>query len=251
MSNQESKLLALKILQWLSSGFGQLFNYFSLGVATVFLIYAAKVNHINISWASDFVTSAIELLLVAFIGTFVIALFYSSKTLSNFNSKLVDLMCKLVYVLWLVNDYSGLSATAINDKSQSLIIALIIVFVAKWLFNFACNYYGNVLLDECIDLDYNKLKDYKVIDSFIADSYKDVTVESQSLTVTRDGKGTITNASGYVTFKVAKLPVTLTFEVSPYVVGTLVRDGEYALANHYVCIEPTNLAKLSKKTIKL
>ena len=240
--------MALKILQWLSSVFSQLFNYFSLGVATVFLIYAAKVNHINISWASDFVTSAIELLFVAFIGTFVIALFYSSKTLSNFNSKLVDLMCKLVYVLWLVNDYGGLSATAINNKSQSLIIALIIVFVAKWLFNFACNYYGNILVDECIDLDYTKLKDCKVTDSFIADGYKNIKVDSQSLSITRDGSGYLTTADGYVTFKVAKLPVTLTFKVSPFVSGRLANETGMISA---VRIEPLCEAKQIKKTIKI
>lgn len=157
-------------------------------------------------------------------------------------------MCKLVYVLWLVNDYGGLSATAINNKSQSLIIALIIVFVAKWLFNFACNYYGNILVDECIDLDYTKLKDCKVTDSFIADGYKNIKVDSQSLSITRDGSGYLTTADGYVTFKVAKLPVTLTFKVSPFVSGRLANETGMISA---VRIEPLCEAKQIKKTIKI
>lgn len=245
MNKQESKLLALKIIQWLSSGFSQLFNYLLLGVATVFLIYAAKVSHINISWASDFVTSVIELLFVAFIGASVTAFFCSSKALINFNSKCIDLMCKSIYVLWLVNEYVGLSATTINDKSQGLITALIIVFFAKWIFSFVRKFYSNLLVDECIDLNYIKLKDYKVTDSFIADNYKNIQVDSQSLSVTRDGRGTVTNASGYVTFKVANLLVTLTFEVSTYVTGTLVSDGERAF------VEPRLIAKCVDRAIKI
>lgn len=250
MSKQELKLLTLKIIQWLSSGFSQLFNYLLLGVATVYLIYAAKVSHINISWASDFVTSVIELLFVAFIGASVTAFFCLSKALINFNSKCIDLMCKSIYVLWLVNEYGGLSATTINDKSQGLITALIIVFFAKWIFSFVRKFYSNLLVVECIDLDYIKFKDYKVTDSFIADNYKNVQIDSQSLSVTRDANGSITNANGYVIFKVAKLPVTLTFEVSPFMYAQPINDNGTAMLSA-VRVEPKFVAKPVDKAIKL
>ena len=162
-------------------------------------------------------------------------------------------MIKLGYVLWLVNDFGDLSANAINNKSSGLITALVIILLAKWLFNFACNYYGNVLVDECISLDYNKLKDYKVTDSFIADSYKNVPVESQSLTVTRDTNDNITNANGHVIFKVEKLPVTLTFKFSPFMSGRLVNDEETYMLSA-VRVEPMGMASITrqaKKTIKI
>ena len=44
------------------------------------------------------------------------------------------------------------------------------------------------------------------------------------LSITQDGSGYLTHADGYVTFKVAKLPVTLTFKVSPFVSGRLANE---------------------------
>ena len=248
MTKQEAKLLALKILQWLSSGFSKLFEYLLLGFVIIFLIYSAKVSHVNISWAGEFITVLIELLFMVFIGTILMDFFNPSEYLSNLYRNSARFMIKLGYILWLVNDFGDLSANAINNKSSGLITALAIALLAKWLFNFACNYYGNVLVDECIDLDYTKLKDYKVTDSFIADGYKNIKVDSQSLFITQDGSGYLTHADGYVTFKVAKLPVTLTFKVSPFVSGRLANETGMISA---VKIEPTILAKSSKKTIKL
>lgn len=248
MSNQESKLLALKILQWLSSGFSKLFEYLLLGFVTVFLIYVAKVNNVSLSWAGEFITTLIQLLFMVFIGALLIDFFNPSKYLSNLYRSSARSMIKLGYILWLVNDFGDLSANAINNKSNGLITALAIALLAKWLFNFVCNYYGNVLVDECIDLDYTKLKDYKVTDSFIADDYKNIQVDSQSLSITRDGGGYLTNADGYVTFKVAKLPVTLTFTISPFMYGQLVNKTGMLSA---VRIEPLSEAKQIKKTIKI
>ena len=117
---------------------------------------------------------------MVFIGTILMDFFNPSEYLSNLYRNSARSMIKLGYILWLVNDFGDLSANAINNKPSGLITALAIALLAKWLFNFACNYYGNVLVDECIDLDYTKLKDYKVTDSFIADGYKNIKVDSQS-----------------------------------------------------------------------
>lgn len=249
MSNQEAKLLALKILQWLSSGFSKLFEYLLLGFVTVFLIYVAKVSNVNLSWASEFITTLIQLLFMVFIGALLIDFFNPSKYLSNLYRSSARSMIKLGYILWLVNDFGDLSANAINNKSSGLITALAIALLAKWLFNFVCNYYGNVLVDECIDLDYTKLKDYKVTDSFIADDYKNIQVDSQSLSITKNGSDTITTATGHVTFKVLKLPVKLDFIISPYMSGTLVSNETQI--RFETGERPLGIAKQIKKTIKI
>lgn len=158
-------------------------------------------------------------------------------------------MIKLGYILWLVNDFGDLSANAINNKSSGLITALAIALLAKWLFNFVCNYYGNILIDECIDLDYIKLKDYKVTDSFIAEEYKDIEVETQSLSITKDGSDAVKLAKGHVTFKVLKLPVKLDFVISPYMSGTLVSNE--AQIRFETGERPLGIAKQIKKTIKI
>ena len=121
--------------------------------------------------------------------------------------------------------------------------------LAKRLFNFACNYYGNILVDECIDLDYTKLKDYKVTDSFIDAKYKDIEVETQSLSITKDGSDTVKLAEGHVTFKVLKLPVKLDFVISPYMSGTLVNNE--AQIRFEIGERPMGIAKQIKKTIKI
>lgn len=250
MQKQESKLLTLKALQCLSIFFSKLFEYLGLGFITVFLIYCAKVSHVNISWTGEFITNIIELSFVVFMGAFVISFTWPNKYLSNFSSKLIDFMLKSGYVLYLVNEYGGLSANVINDKSTGLGIIFIIVLLAKWLFNFARKYYSNVLVGECIDLNYIKLKDYKVNDNFIADDYKNVQVDSQSLAVALDGSGMITHANGYVIFKVAKLPVTLTFTISPFMSGRLVNDEETYMLSA-VRVEPKFVAKQVDRAIKL
>lgn len=249
MSNQESKLLALKILQWLSSGFSKLFEYLLLGFVTVFLIYVAKVNNVSLSWAGEFITTLIQLLFMVFIGALLIDFFNPSKYLSNLYRSSARSMIKLGYILWLVNDFGDLSANAINNKSSGLITALAIALLAKWLFNFVCNYYGNVLVDECIDLDYIKLKDYKVADSFIAEEYKDIEVETQSLSITKDGSDAVKLAKGHVTFKVLKLPVKLDFVISPYMSGTLVNNE--AQIRFETGERLMDIAKQIKKTIKI
>lgn len=249
MSNQEAKLLALKALQCLNAFFGKLVEYLGIGFVTVFLIYAAKVDNINITWASDFITSLIKLLSLGFIGTFVITVIQSSGHLSNINSKLVSLMIKSVYILYLVNEYKDMSANAINTKSQGLIWALIFVFLANWLFSFARKYYSNILVNECIDLDYIKLKDYKVTDSFIAEEYKDIEIEAQSLSITKNGSDAVQSAKGHVTFKVLKLPVKLDFVISPYMSGTLVSNETQI--RFETGERPLGIAKQIKKTIKI
>lgn len=221
-----------------------------MGFVTVFLIYVAKVSNVSLSWASEFITTLIQLSFMVFIGAILIDFFNPSEYLSNLYRNSARSMIKLGYILWLVNDFGDLSANAINNKSNGLITALAIVLLAKWLFNFACNYYGNILVDEYIDLDYNKLKDYKVTDSFIADDYKNIQVDSQSLSITRDGGGYITNANGYVIFKVAKLPVTLTFNVLPFMSGQPVNDEETYMLSA-VRVEPKFVAKQIDRAIKL
>lgn len=249
MTNQEAKLLALKALQCLSLVFNKLFEYLGLGFITVFLIYVAKTGNVNIAWASGFITDLIQLLFVALIVTIVIDFFNPKEYLQNIYKKSAGSMIKLGYILFLVNDFGGLSATAINDKSSGLTFALFIALLAKWFFDFVSKYYGNILIDECIDLDYIKLKDYKVTDSFIAEEYKDIGVETQSLSITKDGSDAVKLAKGHVTFKVLKLPVKLDFVISPYMSGTLVNNE--AQIRFEIDERPMGIAKQIKKTIKI
>lgn len=249
MSNQESKLLALKILQCLSVFFSKLFDYITLGFITVVLIYVAKTNGVDLTEVGKYITAFIELLFVVVIGSLFIQFISYNKFVNNLCSKSAGLMIKSGYVLWLINIIKDTSTKSFSGPTSELFGALLIVLIAKMLFNFACNYYGNILIDECIDLDYIKLKDYKVTDSFIAEEYKDIEVETQSLSITKDGSDAVESAKGHVTFKVLKLPVKLDFVISPYMSGTLVSNE--AQIRFETGERPLGIAKQIKKTIKI
>ncbi len=249
MSNQESKLLALKILQCLSVFFSKLFDYITLGFITVVLIYVAKTNGVDLTEVGKYITAFIELLFVVVIGSLFIQFVSYNKFVNNLCSKSAGLMIKSGYVLWLINIIKDTSTKSFSGPTSELFGALLIVLIAKMLFNFACNYYGNILIDECIDLDYIKLKDYKVTDSFIAEEYKDIEVDNQSLSITKDGSDAVKLAKGHVTFKVLKLPVKLDFVISPYMSGTLVNNE--AQIRFEISERPLGMAKQIKKAIKI
>lgn len=249
MSNQESKLLALKILQCLSVFFSKLFDYIILGFITVVLIYVAKTNGVDLTEVGKYITTFIELLFIVVIGSLFIQFVSYNKFVNNLCSKSAGLMIKSGYVLWLINIIKDTSTKSFSGPTSELFGALLIVLIAKMLFNFACNYYGNVLIDECIDLDYIKLKDYKVTDSFIAEEYKDIEVDNQSLSITKDGSDAVKLAKGHVTFKVLKLPVKLDFVISPYMSGTLVNNE--AQIRFETGERPLGMAKQIKKAIKI
>lgn len=249
MSNQESKLLALKILQCLSVFFSKLFDYITLGFITVVLIYVAKTNGVDLTEVGKYITAFIELLFVVVIGSLFIQFISYNKFVNNLCSKSAGLMIKSGYVLWLINIIKDTSTKSFSGPTSELFGALLIVLIAKMLFNFACNYYGNILIDECIDLDYIKLKDYKVTDSFIAEEYKDIEVDNQSLSITKNGSDAVESAKGHVTFKVLKLPVKLDFVISPYMSGTLVSNE--AQIRFETGERPIGIAKQIKKTIKI
>ncbi len=249
MSNQESKLLALKILQCLSVFFSKLFDYITLGFITVVLIYVAKTNGADLTEVGKYITTFIELLFIVVIGSLFIQFVSYNKFVNNLCSKSAGLMIKSGYVLWLINIIKDTSTKSFSGPTSELFGALLIVLIAKMLFNFACNYYGNILIDECIDLDYIKLKDYKVTDSFIAEEYKDIEVDNQSLSITKNGSDDVESAKGHVTFKVLKLPVKLDFVISPYMSGTLVNNE--AQIRFETGERPLGIAKQIKKTIKI
>ena len=249
MSNQESKLLALKILQCLSVFFSKLFDYITLGFITVVLIYVAKTNGVDLTEVGKYITAFIELLFVVVIGSLFIQFVSYNKFVNNLCSKSAGLMIKSGYVLWLINIIKDTSTKSFSGPTSELFGALLIVLIAKMLFNFACNYYGNVLIDECIDLDYIKLKDYKVTDSFIAEEYKAIEVDNQSLSITKNGSDAVESAKGHVTFKVVKLPVTLDIVISPYMPGTSVSNE--AQIRFETGERPMGIAKQIKKTIKI
>lgn len=249
MSNQESKLLALKILQCLSVFFSKLFDYITLGFITVVLIYVAKTNGVDLTEVGKYITAFIELLFVVVIGSLFIQFISYNKFVNNLCSKSAGLMIKSGYVLWLINIIKDTSTKSFSGPTSELFGALLIVLIAKMLFNFACNYYGNILIDECIDLDYIKLKDYKVTDSFIAEEYKDIEVDNQSLSITKNGSDAVESAKGHVTFKVLKLLVKLDFVISPYMSGTLVSNE--AQIRFETGERPMGIAKQIKKTIKI
>lgn len=249
LSNQESKLLALKILQCLSVFLSKLFDYITLGFITVVLIYVAKTNGVDLTEVGKYITAFIELLFVVVIGSLFIQFISYNKFVNNLCSKSAGLMIKSGYVLWLINIIKDTSTKSFSGPTSELFGALLIVLIAKMLFNFACNYYGNILIDECIDLDYIKLKDYKVTDSFIAEEYKDIEVDNQSLSITKNGSDAVESAKGHVTFKVLKLPVKLDFVISPYMSGTLVNNE--AQIRFETGERPMGIAKQIKKTIKI
>ena len=249
MRNQESKLLALKILQCLSVFFSKLFDYITLGFITVVLIYVAKTNGVDLTEVGKYITAFIELLFVVVIGSLFIQFISYNKFVNNLCSKSAGLMIKSGYVLWLINIIKDTSTKSFSGPTSELFGALLIVLIAKMLFNFACNYYGNILIDECIDLDYIKLKDYKVTDSFIAEEYKTIEVDNQSLSITKNGSDAVESAKGHVTFKVLKLPVKLDFVISPYMSGTLVSNE--AQIRFETGERPMGIAKQIKKTIKI
>ena len=249
MSNQESKLLALKILQCLSVFFSKLFDYITLGFITVVLIYVAKTNGVDLTEVGKYITAFIELLFVVVIGSLFIQFVSYNKFVNNLCSKSAGLMIKSGYVLWLINIIKDTSTKSFSGPTSELFGALLIVLIAKMLFNFACNYYGNILIDECIDLDYIKLKDYKVTDSFIAEEYKAIEVDNQSLSITKNGSDAVESAKGHVTFKVLKLPVKLDFVILPYMSGTLVNNE--AQIRFETGERPMGIAKQIKKAIKI
>jgi hypothetical protein len=249
LSNQESKLLALKILQCLSVFFSKLFDYITLGFITVVLIYVAKTNGVDLTEVGKYITAFIELLFVVVIGSLFIQFVSYNKFVNNLCSKSAGLMIKSGYVLWLINIIKDTSTKSFSGPTSELFGALLIVLIAKMLFNFACNYYGNILIDECIDLDYIKLKDYKVTDSFIAEEYKAIEVDNQSLSITKNGSDAVESAKGHVTFKVLKLPVKLDFVILPYMSGTLVNNE--AQIRFETGERPMGIAKQIKKAIKI
>lgn len=209
----------------------------------------AKTNGVDLTEVGKYITAFIELLFVVVIGSLFIQFISYNKFVNNLCSKSAGLMIKSGYVLWLINIIKDTSTKSFSGPTSELFGALLIVLIAKMLFNFACNYYGNILIDECIDLDYIKLKDYKVTDSFIAEEYKDIEVDNQSLSITKNGSDAVESAKGHVTFKVLKLPVKLDFVISPYMSGTLVNNE--AQIRFETGERPMGIAKQIKKTIKI
>lgn len=254
MSNQESKLLALKILQILESTFNKARNWFSLALVTLVLAYIVKTNGGNLATVNEYISGFAELMVLIVIVTVIYGIGLSltdtrSVTVDEFFHRCTGLMIKSWFVTWIINDVETMKGTAVNHATTSLVIWVICLFLASFVFGIAKGVLGRFIIDECIDLDYIKLKDYKVTDSFIAEEYKDIEVETQSLSITKDGSDAVKLAKGHVTFKVLKLPVKLDFVISPYMPGTLVSNE--AQIRFETGERPLGIAKQIKKTIKI
>lgn len=254
MTNQEAKLLALKILQILESIFNKALNWFSLALVTIVLAYIVKTNGGDLATVNEYISCFAEFMVLLTIVTFVygVGLSYSdvrSVTVDNFFHRCTSLMIKSWFVTWIINDAETMKATAYNHATTTLVIWVICLFLASFVFGVAKGVLGRFIIDECIDLDYIKLKDYKVTDSFIAEEYKDIDVETQSLSITKGSSDIVELAKGHVTFKVLKLPVKLDFVISPYMSGTLVNND--AQIRFETGERPLGIAKQIKKTIKI
>lgn len=254
MSNQESKLLALKILQILESIFNKALNWFSLALVTIVLAYIVKTNGGDLATVNKYISCFAELMVLLVIGTFIYGISLSlndtrSVTVDEFFHRCTSLMIKSWFVTWIISDVETMKGTTVNHATTSLVIWVICLFLASFVFGVAKGVLGRFIIDECIDLDYIKLKDYKVTDSFIAEEYKDIEVETQSLSITKDGSDAVKLAKGHVTFKVLKLPVKLDFVISPYMSGTLVSNE--AQIRFETGERPLGIAKQIKKTIKI
>lgn len=254
MTNQEAKLLALKILQILESFFNKACKWFGLALVTLILAYIVKTNGGDLAVVNKYISCFAEFMVLLTIVTFVygVGLSYSdvrSVTLDNFFHHCISLMIKSWFVTWIISDAETMKATAYNHATTTLVIWVICLFIASFVFGVAKGVLGRFIINECIDLDYIKLKDYKVTDSFIAEEYKDIGVETQSLSITKDGSDAVELAKGHVTFKVLKLPVKLDFVISPYMPGTLVSNE--AQIRFETGERPMGIAKQIKKTIKI
>lgn len=254
MSNQEAKLLALKILQILESFFNKVFKWFGLALATLVLAYIVKTNGGDLTIVNKYISAFAELMVLMVVVTFVYGIGLSltdtsSTAVDKFFHRCTSLMIKSWFVTWIINDAETLKETAFKHTTSSLVIWVICLFIASFVFGVAKGVLARFIINDCIDLDYIKLKDYKVTDSFIAEEYKDIEVEAQSLSITKNGSDTVQSAKGHVTFKVLKLPVTLDFVISPYMSGTLVSDE--AQIRFETSERPLGIAKQIKKTIKI
>lgn len=254
MSNQESKLLALKILQILESFFNKACKWFGLALVTLILAYIVKTNGGDLATVNEYISCFAEFMVLLTIVTFVygVGLSYSdvrSVTVDKFFHRCTSLMIKSWFVTWIISDVETMKGTAVNHVTTNLVIWVICLFIAGFVFGVAKGVLGRFIIDECIDLNYIKLKDYKVTDSFIAEEYKDIEVETQSLSITKDGSDAVKLAKGHVTFKVLKLPAKLDFVISPYMSGTLVSNE--AQIRFETGERPMGIAKQIKKTIKI
>lgn len=254
MTNQEAKLLALKILQILESIFDKAFKWFSLALVTLVLAYIVKTNGGNLATVNEYISGFAELMVLIVIVTFIYGIGLSltdtrSVTVDEFFHRCTGLMIKSWFVTWIISDVETMKGATVNHATTSLVIWVICLFLANFVFGVAKGVLGRFIIDECIGLDYIKLKDYKVTDSFIADDYKDIQVETQSLSITKNGSDTVQSAEGHVTFKVLKLPVKLDFVISPYMPGTLVNNE--AQIRFEIGERPMGIAKQIKKTIKI
>ena len=254
MTNQEAKLLALKILQILESIFDKAFKWFSLALVTLVLAYIVKTNDGNLATVNEYISGFAELMVLIVIVTFIYGIGLSltdtrSVTVDEFFHRCTGLMIKSWFVTWIISDVETMKGATVNHATTSLVIWVICLFLANFVFGVAKGVLGRFIIDECIGLDYIKLKDYKVTDSFIADDYKDIQVETQSLSITKNGSDTVQSAEGHVTFKVLKLPVKLDFVISPYMPGTLVNNE--AQIRFEIGERPMGIAKQIKKTIKI
>lgn len=254
MSNQEAKLLALKILQILESFFNKAVKWFGLALATFVLAYIVKTNGGNLSTVNNYISAFAELMIMLTISTFVygIGLSFSdahSSAVDEFFHRCTGLMIKSWFVTWIISDAETMKTITYNHITTNLVIWVICLFIASFVFGVANDVLTRFLIDDCIDLDYIKLKDYKVTDSFIAEEYKNIPVDSQELSITKDGSGNVKLAKGQVTFKVAKMLVRLDFVISPYKSGTLVTDETQLRLK--TTKAPLGMARQAKKIIKI
>ena len=254
MSNQEAKLLALKILQILESFFNKVFKWFGLALVTLVLAYIVKTNGGDLTTVNKYISAFAELMVLMVVVTFVYGIGLSltdtsSTTVDEFCHRCTSLMIKSWFVTWIINDAETLKETAFKHTTSSLVIWVICLFIASFVFGVAKGVLARLIINDCIDLNYIKLKDYKVTDSFIAEAYKDIGVDNQSLSITKDGSDAVQSAKGHVTFKVLKLPVTLDFVISPYMSGTLVNNE--TRIRFETGERPLGIAKQIKKTIKI
>lgn len=253
MTNQEAKLLALKILQILESFFNKAVKWFGLALATLVLAYIVKTNGGNLTTVNEYISCFAELMVILVIGTFIYGIGLSlndtnSSAVDEFFNRCNSLMIKSWFVTWIISDVETMKGTTVNHAMANLVIWVICLFIANFVFGVAKGVLARFLINDCIDLDYIKLKDYKVTDNFITEKYKNVPVDSQELSITKDGSGDVKLAKGHVTFKVAKMPVKLEFVVSPYMTGTLVTDETQI---RFKTVEvPLGMAKQVKKAIK-
>lgn len=254
MSNQEAKLLALKILQILESIFNKALNWFSLALVTLVLAYIVKTNGGDLATVNKYISCFAEFIVLLTIVTFVygIGLSFSdspSVTVDNFFHRCTGLMIKSWFVTWIISEAETMKVIAYNHATTTLVIWVICLFIASFVFGVAKGVLGRFIIDDCIDLDYIKLKDYKVTDSFIADEYKNIPVETQSLSITKGSSDIVESAKGHVAFKVLKLPVKLDFVISPYMSGTLVNND--AQIRFETGERPLGKALQIKKAIKI